>query len=229
MGILKDQIELNTTVYGNIVDQFKENSLFFYDKYGKSDKQVTNIPVGKMQIGGFYFLHYHDDSNWMKWSPIFTVDFKKFQDMIVIYGVNFNFIPLELRVAIFDQYITEKDYEDDNLLSVDYKGMYAELMRLGFEYAIVEYNLKQVELVHKISIDMVPRFLYSQHPRNKYDPDKLMEIWTAKIDGKADRHAEILQATVKDFFSVTGELLEKYSELKDHMTRVQNSFNKYGK
>lgn len=229
MGALRDIIDLNTSVYGDLSTQYKTNTLFFYDKYKKSDDLVTNLPVGKMQLGGFYFLHYHDDSNWMKWSPIFTVDFRKFQDMIVIYGVNFNFIPLELRVAVFDQFINEKDFENDSLLAVRYQSVYDELLRIGFEYAIVEYNLKQVELVHKINMELVPRFLYSSHPRNKYDPNKLMEIWQSKIETKAERHKEVLKATAKDFFMATDELLDSYKELKAHMERVQKSLEKYGK
>src|ERR1022692_4062089 len=139
MAILKDKVKLELLVNGNgPADNFKNNSLFFYDKYSKSDKDVMNIPVGKMQIGGFYFLQYEDDSNWMKWSPIFTIDFKKFSNMIVIFGVNFNFIPLEFRVGIFDKYINDLDFEKDNLLKVSYKGVYEELRKYGFEYAINE-------------------------------------------------------------------------------------------
>ena len=56
--------------------------MFFYDAYQKKSKDVTNINVGQMQKGAFYFLQYQDDSNWMQYSPIFTVDFKKFGDLI---------------------------------------------------------------------------------------------------------------------------------------------------
>ena len=146
MGDLLEHVKLSNLVYGNgIVDNYKNNSLYFYNKFQKSDKEVTSMPVGKMQIGGFYHLHYRDDSNWMKYSPIFTADFKKFGDMIIIMGVNFNFIPLEVRVSIFDSYIKEEDFERDSLLPVTYEGIYRELLKYGFEYALVEYNLSQVE------------------------------------------------------------------------------------
>ena len=84
MGELLERIKLSNLVYGNsIADNFKNNSLFFYDSYTKSDKLVMNIPKGKIQMGGFYFFHYLDDSNWMKYSPIFTVDVKKFSNLII--------------------------------------------------------------------------------------------------------------------------------------------------
>ena len=181
-----------------------------------------------MQIGGFYHLHYRDDSNWMKYSPIFTADFKKFGDMIIIMGVNFNFIPLEVRVSIFDNYIKEEDFERDSLLPVTYEGIYRELLKYGFEYALVEYNLSQVELVHKINMEVVPRFLYSGHPKNKYDPKKLYEIWAAKIKTRRERDQEMSKSLIKDFYQASDEILENYSVLKDHIQRIQRSVEKYG-
>ena len=230
MGALRDRVNLNLLVNGNgPVENFKNNSLFFYEKYSKSDKDVLNIPVGKMQLGGFYFLHYKDDSNWMKWAPIFTVDFRKFSNMIVIFGVNFNFIPLEIRVGLFDKFITEQDFEKDALLAVNYKGMYDELRSLGFEYAITEFNMSQIEYVHKISMEMVPRFLYSQHPKNKYDPNALMGIWDAKIEKRDERHQEMISSLISDFYKIENDISEKYVVLNDHINRLQKSLKKYGR
>lgn len=229
MGELLERIKLSNLVHGNgIVENFKNNSLFFYEAYSKSDKNITSIPVGQLQIGGFYFLHYLDDSNWMKFSPIFTVDFKKFDNLIIIHGVNFNFIPLEVRATIFDNFIKESDFEKNSLLPVSYEGVYRELIKYGFEYAIVEYNLAQVKYVHKINMDLVPRFLYSQHPINKYDPNGLMTIWKAKIKDKEKRDQEMTQLLVSDLFTASNDILENYKMLKGHIDRVQKSLDKYG-
>ena len=79
MGELIERIKLSNLVNGNgIVENFKNNSMYFYKKYASSSPEVTSIPIGKMSMGSFYFLHYKDDSNWLKYSPIFTCDFKKF-------------------------------------------------------------------------------------------------------------------------------------------------------
>jgi hypothetical protein len=229
VGALRERVNLNLSINGNdIVENFKKNSLFFYEKYSKSDKNVLNIPVGKMQIGGFYFLHYKDDSNWMRWAPIFTVDFKKFSNMIIIFGVNFNFIPIEIRVGLFDKFISEQDFEKDSLLSVNYKQMYDELRSLGFEYAINEFNMSQIEYVHKISLEMVPRFLYSQHPKNKYDPNALMSIWKIKIQNRDKRNQEIISSIISDFYKINDNISDKYEVLNDHINRLQKNLKKYG-
>jgi hypothetical protein len=230
MSELLERVKLNNLVYGDgIAENYKNNSLYFYNKFSKSDDEVTSMSVGQMQLGGFYHLHYMDDSNWMRYSPIFTADFKKFENLIVIIGINFNFIPLEVRVSIFDKYIKEEDFEKNTLLEVDFQGVYKELLQYGFEYALVEYNLQQVQLVHKINMEAVPRFLYSGHPKNKYDPKKLYEIWSAKLDSRADRDAEMSKALIKDFYQISDDIKENYKLLKGHADRIRRSLEKYGR
>jgi len=229
MGVLQDKVDLSLLVYGDgIVDNFKNNSLFFYEKYQKSDKSVTSINVGDIKVGGFYFLHYLDDSNWMRWSPVFVADYRKFSNVVILMGVNFNFIPLEVRVSIFDKFIKEEDFENDRTLKVNYQGVYNELLKFGFEYALMEFNLIQVKFAHRISMDMVPRFLYSQHPQNKYDPNKLMQIWNAKIGDKDKRHKEMMVSMLSDFYDINGEIKDQYKLLKEHIQRIQKSLEKYG-
>lgn len=229
MGILQENTKLQMKVFGtDIVDFYKKNSIYMYEKYSRSDVECKSINIADIRPGGFYHFHYLDDSNWMKWSPVFVADFRKLDKLTIILAVNFNFIPLEVRSLIFDKYITEKDIAEDRFLPVDFKGMYTELLRLGFEYSIVEYNAAQLKLVHKISLQILPRFLYSSYPRNKYDPNKLMEIWKSKIEGKEERHKEMTLLLLDDVYKMSKEINDKYDALGDHIDRVRKSLKKYG-
>lgn len=229
MGALLDRIKLEQMVHGgNIVDFYKLNTQYMYDKYQKSTDDCKSVSKEDIVVGNFYFLHYLDDSNWMKWSPIFCCDYRKFSNIIVLLGVNFNFIPLEIRGTLFDKFITEKDFDEDRSLVVNFTGMYSELLRYGYEYSIQEYNVAQIKYSHKISLELLPRFLYSSYPKNQYDPNKLVEIWEAKLNGKEKRHQEIISANIKDFYSMKNEILGKYEELGDHIKRIQESYQKYG-
>lgn len=229
MGELLERIKLSNLVYGkDISDVFKNNSLFLYESYQKSSKLVMSIPFGKIQLGCFYFLQYLDDSNWMKFSPVFTVDVKKFSNLIILRAVNFNFIPIEIRASIFDKYLKESDFDKDQRIEVNYEGIYKELIRYGFEYSIVEYNVAQLRSVHKISLEILPRFLYSGHPINKYDPSKIYGIWKAKLSDREDRHKEMSESLINDFYKVSDDILENYNLLKGHITRIQKSIEKYG-
>ena len=121
-----------------------------------------------------------------------------------------------------------QNFEKEAELKVTYEGMYSELKRYGFEYALVEYNAIQIKLVHRIKMDLIPRFLISAHPKNKYDPAKLFEIWQVKIKDRDKRDNEMMQATIDDFFDYKGEISEKYILLKDHIKRIQYNMRKFG-
>ncbi len=225
MGYLVD----NNEVKGSVFEYFKNNSLYFYNMYSSSDDLITNINIGKISKGGFYFIHYKDDSNWMRYSPVFIVDFKKFNNIIMIMGINFNFIPIEIRESIFDKFITEKDVIEDRDLFVDYEGVYNELRKYGFEYSIVEYNINQIVSVHRIHMSILYRFLYSQHPKNKYDPNKLYSIWYVKIKDRDTRHEEMKRLLLDDVMDMSKEVSTEFNVLKDHIKRLQKSFDKYSK
>ena len=228
MGALQERIDLNQKVFGtDIVDFYKNNTLFMYEKYSKSDDMCESISISDISVGNFYFLHYHDPSNWMKYSPIFTVETKQLKDMKIVMSLNFNFIPIEIRGRIFDKFISEKMFENDSKLEVDFKGIYTELLKYGFEYSLVEYNAIQISLVHKINLELLPRFLYSSHPKNKYDPKKLMEIWTTKLKTREKRHQELITSNLMDFYEAESLINDKYDALFGHIQRLQSSFNKF--
>lgn len=228
MAELFERAKLELLLHGNnISENFKNNSLYFYEQYTKSNEDFKAIPISKMVSGGFYFLHYQDESNWMKYSPIFLAEYRKMGDRIIAFGVNFNFIPLEVRVLLFDKYITKKDFEDNKYIGVDLQGIYDQLRRLGFEYALVEYDAVRIKIVHKVNLSILPRFLYHQHPKNKYDPMKLMQIWETKLAKREQRHKEMTLSLLSDFYDVNSEISEKYDVLKGHIKRLQRNVKKY--
>ena len=228
MAELAERVKQSLLVNGNgIEENFKNNSLYFLDLYNKSTEKFSAISISNIQTGRFYFFHYLDDSNWMKWSPVFVADSKKFDDKLIIFAVNMNFIPLELRVILFDKFISEKFFNENRKLEVSLQGIYNELRKLGFEYSLVEYDTNRIKLAHKVHLDILPRFLYHQHPKNKYDPEKLLEIWEAKIKKREQRHQEMTLALINEFFDVNSEISSKYDNLKGHIKRLQNNIRKY--
>lgn len=229
MGVLLEKIGLKNTTYGNgLVEKFKDNSLYIYDKLKKSEDDLINIKFGDISVGGFYFFHYKDDSNWMKYSPVFVIDFRKFENYIIIIAVNFNFIPLEIRSFLFDKYITKEDIDKNRDLKVDYKSMYNELKRLGFEYSIIEYNLSQMLFVHKVSMSIIDKFIYSQHPINKYDPKKLYEICISKLKDQDRRDQEIKKLYIDELYDISKDITNQFEMLKGRIDRIQKSLEKYG-
>jgi hypothetical protein len=230
MGALLDRVKLSLLEYGRgVADNFKNNSLYFYNKYSKSDSNVQSVRVQDLQMGRFYFFHYKDDSNWIRYSPVFTIEFRKFENLVIVLAINLNLIPIEVRASFFDQFIIDQNMDQDLPLKADFQETYKKLLRYGFEYAIREYNMEQLVLCHRINMKKLPTFLYSGHPINKYDPIKLYDIWKVKLKTKQQRDKEMSLSLINDFYEISDDINENYKVLKNHIKRLQSSISKYGR
>jgi hypothetical protein len=223
MGVLKDQVSDESK--GSIVKYFKENSMFMYDKYNKPDKLIDSISPSKLSPGYFYFIAYNDQSNWMKYSPVFLVDYKKLDNLIIAYGINMNFIPIEVRTAFFDKFLKNL-IDEDQLSNISFEDAYKQLLRIGFEYALVEYNVAFIGRAYKISIEVLPKFLNSTYPAVKYDPQGLYHIWKVKLETKEQRHQEIIKMMVSDFYKITDDMKNEFPMMNKHIDRIQKNLDK---
>lgn len=236
MGVLQTYIDEYSN--GDVVGYFKRNSERLYTKYRYPDRKIDGLPSGKggyinpipvknMAEGRFYFLVYQDVSKWMMYSPIFFVDFKKFNNKIIAYGINLNFLPLDFRSGFFDKFINNLE-DNYQLKGVNFEETYRELLKIGFEYSIMEYDLSRVGMCYEIDIQILPMFLYSTYPEVKYNPEKLYEIWSSKLKDKEQRHQEIITQLASDFYEATDEIKEKYDSLSGRLKRIQDGMKKFG-
>lgn len=224
MGYLIEKTALKLLVNGNgLADNFKKNSIELVGMYSKSSDDVQNVRISNIKSGGFYHLTCVNESNWMRNSPVFIVDYRKVSGKIIFFGVNLNFIPLEVRILFFDKFISEKDFEKNNFIKATFDGVYSELKSIGFEYALMEFDASKIIFAHKISMYMLPKFLVSAHPTNKYDPKKLFEIWKTKIETSKQRDQEMQKVILEDLYNVQKDINEKYDALRNHIMRVRRN------
>lgn len=220
MGILSEKIKEDSK--GNISEYFKKNTFDMYQRYKSPDSVCQISSISDIRIGGFYLIIYDDDSNWMKYSNVFICDMRMKK---LLYGINFNFIPLEIREQIFNKYLI--NLEDNTQLSdINFEKCYKELIKYGFEYAIVEYDISNIKKVLEIDISILPEFLYSTYPTNKYDPNTLYSIWMKKLQTRDERHQELIKTIVSDFYQTKDILIESMNVLKGHFKRLQKNQRK---
>lgn len=225
MGFLNDRIKMNSG--GDIPGYYKANTFAFYERYQTPKDGVKSIPISDIQEGKFYFIMYEDESNWMKFSPIFLVDYKKFDSEIILYAMNFNFIPLEIRSGFFDRYIKNIE-EDPSFLNITFEATYKELFRVGYEYSLMEFNSKRLKRIYEIPIGLLPEFLYSGWPANKYDPKKLHDIWKKKIETKEARHIAMMKINADEYFKAFDDMEKDFGQLNEHIKRLQRNEKKFG-
>ena len=227
---LIDRIGLRMLVDGDgLADNYKNNTLYFYNKYKNSDDLVTAIGLKDIKKGYFYHIEYKDNSNWMQKSPVFLADYKLLEDRYILLAVNFNFIPLEIRPMIFNDFMTDDNFEKNIALKCSYQGVYNQLVKLDCEYSLVEYDTSLIKYIYRINMSIVPRFLISGDPTNKYDPEKLYNIRAIKCKTKMQRDSEIKSSVLNDFFNVDEELSSSYTILKKHIQRIIANQKKFKK
>lgn len=231
MGVLRKLIDLEKKQ--NPVQYFKDNSMYFLNQW-KTPTDVLPESPARVFNGQFYFWFYRDESNWMNFSPVFFVDMRKFNNRTIYYAINMNFLPLDVRVNFFDFFITNLNDETQMSNKVTFKGAYENLLipRFkpsipGFEYALVEYDATRIVSSYRIPISLWARFIYSQHPKNIYDPNKLYEIWFTKLKTKQERHQAIMSQLVEDYFDAQKEINEEASILKGHIQRLRRNDKKF--
>ena len=76
-------------------------------------------------------------------------------------------------------------------------------------------------------MESVPRFLFSGHPLNKYDPKKLYDIQVAKSKDRNKRHEEMNKLMMSDFIEIDSEISDSFDVLKDHIKRVRDNIKKF--
>lgn len=230
MGVLRSKIQELTK--NGVPTFFKENCMTYYNLYKSPDMDIVKpSPISNMYNGGIYFIYYKDESNWMKLSPILCADIR---DKRIIFGINLNFLPLEIRMDLFDGIVS--NLEDNNNQSngmtpfhfLNFETAYKLLLRRGFEYAIVEYDMSRIVQVFEIKYENLPTWIYSQHPKNIYDPIKLYQIWSVKLKDRPERHKDLINKLVEDFYNVTDELIDNSTALKGHFKRLQRNQEKFG-
>ena len=224
MGILQEKID--SEAGGDIPQYYKDNTSKMYELYNNPVEGIKGINTSDIVNGTMLFLLYYDESNWMQYSPVLFIDHKSFDNKLIGYAINFNFIPLEIRSAMLDKIINNLE-DKYQLSSITFEYAYKMLLKVGYEYALVEYDMKRVKKVFEIGFELLPNFLYSSYPANKYDPTKLYSIWYKKLETRELRHQEIIQTTMEDFFDITTELSKDFDALKGHIKRLQRNIRKF--
>lgn len=221
MGILSDTTKLNLKAAGGNAAAFKLNSMYIHESCTKNtDGKCTGVPLGKIRIGRFYRLLYDDPSLFIKHSHVFLADAKKFSNKVVLLCANMNFLKLEQRIALFDSTITQKDIQNDSDLPADFAGTYAKLSESGHEWALMEYDASKIIAAYEIHMSIVDRFLWANPLEVKYDPSKLEQIWSKKLETRKKRHEQLEKTTIDQLFEASDEFKEKFSELAKRATRL---------
>lgn len=185
--------------------------------------QFTKIEPSNMEIGRFYFIRYdyskkNKSSKMEQNVPLLVVDYKPLIDSRVLYILNFNFLPLNIKQAIFSEFTNmfATQYINNTTFPINYKYMWDFLIKYAFEYCIREIRLDLIHEVYSIPhSDLHMLTSINTQFLTGVDEGKLNDIWISKLKSESfeQRYDELL--TIKtNYYKILEELQNKFKNLK---------------
>lgn len=220
MDIIKDKIKLlyqekGSSVYNYCADFIK------HEINNNRSENILATTIDSIVKGSFYFILYDlngKSSKMEQYNPILAVDFVNRS----LYGLSLNFIPVNIRVTLFNKIYSKLDTLKKNadldienqqpLPNTNYNTIYNILKSIGFEYAIRTFDLSLINKVYQISTNILPEFIaMNTQTFTGVDEGKLVDIWLKKINEQEQREQELMKELLSDFTKIEAEI-DKYNK-----------------
>lgn len=232
-----DKVKTQYNEMGNIM--YLHNSEIIAEKINNNnDQDILPINLTSIQKGNFYFIFYDlqgKSSNMEKFSPILAVDWFDHNNTRYLYGLSFNFIPLNIRVSffntlfnnnknIFEKNEFEKTQNELPLQQINFTNIYKLLFSIGFEWSIRKFDIQKINKTYLISTNIITEFItMSTYKFTNVPDDKLIDIWRVKIKKQSERQQKLIKELLGDYDKIQKELNNKYQTLDDKNEQLNNS------
>lgn len=182
--------------------------------------KVLPINLSKIEKGKFYFVMYDisgKSSKMEQYNPLFVIDWTTIDNKKYLFGININFIPVAIRVVIFNQIFNSdlKKFDDvndnidkqDPIIGMSFGKVYKLLKSIGFEWAIRKFDACKLNKSYAIDMNSVKEFITMSTARiTGVDDGKLLEIWKSKIVKQEQREVELIKELLGDYKEMEKEL-----------------------
>jgi hypothetical protein len=222
------------------VPQYPNKSTkWLFNKIRDNDKKVVKVGLDNLRIGQFYFMRYdlkglNKSSKLEQFVPMMVVDYKPAIDKKVVWVLNLNFIPINLKESFFSSFLDtqqgtlDKNYEakdwntEKPLSNINYENVWKQLLAYGFEYTIREIRLDLINDIHAVSTDYL-HFLTTQNTQalTGVDEAKLNEIWITKLkkESLGERMKDLTQIK-SNYENILNELADKFKVLNKRIKGI---------
>jgi hypothetical protein len=215
-----------------------QSTKWLFNKLRLKDKKFVNVGLDNLKVGQFYFMRYdlkglNKSSRLEQFVPMMVVDYKPLIDKKVVWILNMNFLPINLKESFFSSFLDSQQTILDNnfeqkewskelvLKNINYENVWKKLLAFGFEYSIREIRLDLINDIHAVSTDSL-HFLTTQNTQalTGVDEGKLNEIWVTKLKN------EKLGDRVKDLTEIKSNYQNILTELADKFKALNNRIKK---
>lgn len=233
--------------FKNIVNtQFKElgNSMYKVNSdtvmtwlREKDAKRMLPVNLSEIEKGKFYFLLYDLDgksSKMEKYNPIFVIDWTVIDSKKYLFAININFIPVAIRVIIFNTIFNSdlKKFDNPNeivdkqdpIVGMSFGKCYKLLKSIGFEWAIRKFEASKLNKSYLIDMNSIKEFVtMSTATITGVDDGKLFDIWKKKITEQDQREADLIKELIGDYKSMEKELNDSILNISEREENIYKS------
>jgi hypothetical protein len=208
-----------------------ESTKWLLTKVRNNDKKFMKIPPSNFKVGSFYFMSYdlsaiNKSSKMEQLVPFLLVDYNPAIDSKVLWIMNLNFIPLNIKEAFFTKFLdnfnntitnnsTKKSVAEElSLPTINYDKMWDELIKFGIDYSLREIRVELIHELYSISTDSL-HLLTTQNTQSLtgVDEKKLGEIWMTKLKNESLEERFDEKKVKADYEKIVKELQETFKYL----------------
>lgn len=229
-----------------VTNQFIEYGNSMYSKNSdtvmswiRENDHTKLLPVNASQIekGKFYFMFYDlsgKSSKMEQYNPLFVIDWATIDNKKYLFGININFIPIAIRVIIFNQIINSdlKKFDDINskvdkqnpITGLSFAKVYKLLKSIGFEWAIRKFDGSKINKTYCVDMNSLKEFVTMSTAKiTGVDDGKLLDIWKSKISKQEQREKELIKELLGDYKEMEKEILKNINNISEKEEQLYKS------
>ncbi len=237
---LKEQIKLQFQEQKNNLQMFNYDFIIENINNSNDETNIIQCNISDIVKGGFYFMFYDlngKSSNMEKYNPVFIID----QIDNYIYAVSINFIPLNIRILLFNEIVNSslqqmKNNIDTQIIKqlpiqgINFSNIYKLLFSIGFEWSIRKFDYSKINKIYKINTNIISNFItMSTEKLTQVNDSKLVQIQNKKITEQQQRHQDLMDNILSNYDNIQKTLNEKINVLQDKEENLQKTINTINK
>lgn len=221
-------------------ESLSENSTkWLLERLKNNDDTFKPILPKKMYVGKFYYMLYDlngKSSKMEQFSPILLVDYRKVMGKIILYGISLNFIPLNVRLLFFDNFLDSfqnifdpidsdsKKGGKEKPLPINFKIAFDSLDKIGFQYIIREFDVDKINKVYEVNMQSLPRFLtVNTTVLTGVDEMKLAEIWYSKLKNREESLQKRISELITDYEEISKVFKQEFKSYEKEFKNISKS------
>jgi len=203
------------------------------------DEGFKTVRPKNMYVGKFYFMMYDmqgKSSKMEQYSPILLVDFRKVATKKILYGISINFLPQNIRLLFFDEFLKpfenvfepidseEKKGGPEKPLPISFQIAFEALDKIGFQYVIREFDADKINKVYEVKMSMLPRFMtVNTTVLTEVDEQKMAEIWLSKLKNREEAVQKRISELITDYKEITKTFDKEFKSYEREFEKIEKS------